>query len=175
MATVCYYYIKTLFDSLCCGSDHCRKSRTFLQSGDFQSCIPPVRTRNSWATGTRLNINMSSYQYRKSHCGDKTILQPPYFHNGFSYTDKTTYLYWIGAQDANMFSFYLIINNLILPGPTESSYLTTNTSHWIGNNHTQLKCSFEAEVKVQDLSSLPLAQGYVLIMASHAICVGKPY
>ena len=41
---------------------------------------------------------MSSYQYRKSHCGDKTILRPSYLHNGISHTGKTTSLYWIGAQ-----------------------------------------------------------------------------
>ena len=40
---------------------------------------------------------MTSYQYRKSHCGDKTILRPSYLHNGFSYTGKTTSLYWIRA------------------------------------------------------------------------------
>ena len=45
--------------------------------------------------GPRFNIKMSSYQYRKSHCGDKTILRPSYLHNGISYTDKTS-LYWIG-------------------------------------------------------------------------------
>ena len=33
---------------------------------------------------------MSSYQYRKSHYGDKTILRPSYLHNGISYTDKMT-------------------------------------------------------------------------------------
>ena len=38
---------------------------------------------------------MSSYQYRKSHCGDKTILRPSYLHNGISYTGKMTSLYWI--------------------------------------------------------------------------------
>ena len=41
---------------------------------------------------------MSSYQYRKSHCGDKTILRPSYLHNGISYTDKMISLYWIRAQ-----------------------------------------------------------------------------
>ena len=48
-------------------------------------------------TGPRFNIKMASYQYRKSHCGDKTILRPSYLHNGISYTGKTTSLYWIGA------------------------------------------------------------------------------
>ena len=42
---------------------------------------------------------MSYYQYRKSHCGDKTILRPSYLHNGISFTGKATSLYWIGAQD----------------------------------------------------------------------------
>ena len=39
---------------------------------------------------------MPSYQYRKSHCGDKTILRPSYLHNGISYTGKMASLYWIG-------------------------------------------------------------------------------
>ena len=48
--------------------------------------------------GPRFNIKMTSYQYRKSHCGDKTILRPSYLHNGISYTGKTTSLRWIRAQ-----------------------------------------------------------------------------
>ena len=40
---------------------------------------------------------MPSYQYRKSYCGDKTILRPSYLHNGISYTGKMTSLYWIRA------------------------------------------------------------------------------
>ena len=44
-----------------------------------------------------VQYKMLSYQYRKSHCGDKTILRPSYLHNGFSYAGKTTSLYWIRA------------------------------------------------------------------------------
>ena len=40
-------------------------------------------------------IKMPSYQYRKSHCVDKTILRPSYLHNGISFTGKTTFLYRI--------------------------------------------------------------------------------
>ena len=47
--------------------------------------------------GPRFKINMTSYLYRKSHCGDKTILRPSYLHNDISYTGKTTSLGWIGA------------------------------------------------------------------------------
>ena len=49
-------------------------------------------------TGSWFNIKMS-YQHRKSHCGDKTILRPSYLHNGISYTGKMTSLYWIRAHN----------------------------------------------------------------------------
>ena len=35
-----------------------------------------------WTPGGWFNIKMLSYQYRKSHCGDKTILRPSHLHNG---------------------------------------------------------------------------------------------
>ena len=47
--------------------------------------------------GGWFNKNMSFYQYRKSHCGDKTISRLSYLHNGISYTGKMTSLYWIRA------------------------------------------------------------------------------
>ena len=37
-------------------------------------------------SGPWLNIKMSSYQYKKSHCGDQTILRLSYLHNGIFYT-----------------------------------------------------------------------------------------
>ena len=48
--------------------------------------------------GGWFNIKMSSYQYRKSHYGDKMIIRPSYLHNGISYTGKMSSLYWIRAQ-----------------------------------------------------------------------------
>ena len=47
--------------------------------------------------GTDSIYMMSSYQYRKSHCGDKTVVRWSYLHNGISYTGKMSSLYWIGA------------------------------------------------------------------------------
>ena len=52
---------------------------------------------SSMEPGPRFNIKMSSYQYRKSHCGDKTVVRSSYLQNGISYTGKTTSLYWIRA------------------------------------------------------------------------------
>ena len=60
--------------------------------------LAPTLTSGGW-----FNIKMSSYQHRKCHCGDKTILRPSYLHNGISDTGKMTPLYWIRAQ-ANVIS-----------------------------------------------------------------------
>ena len=38
-------------------------------------CVASLATRQS--PGSQFNIKMSSYQYRKSHCGDKTIERSP--------------------------------------------------------------------------------------------------
>ena len=43
--------------------------------------VIPGQTPGPW-----FNIKMSSYQYRKSHCGDKTIVRSSYLHKGISYT-----------------------------------------------------------------------------------------
>ena len=50
-------------------------------------------------SGSWLNIKMTSYQYRKPHCGDKTILRPSYLHNGISYAGKMSYLCDQGPGD----------------------------------------------------------------------------
>ena len=66
----------------------------------------PTRWGHGWGScrhqqtpGPRFNIKMSSYQYRKSHCGDKTVIRSSYLHNGISYTGKMSSLYWIRALD----------------------------------------------------------------------------
>ena len=63
--------------------------------------------------GPWFNIKMKSYQYRKSHSGDKTIWRPSYLHNGISYTGKMTSLYWIGAQYLFIYLF-LFTNDVTL-------------------------------------------------------------
>ena len=62
----------------------------------------------SWYTGGWFNIKMPSYQYRKSHCGDKMIFRPSYLHNGISYTGKTTSLYWIRTLVPSHFTRELV-------------------------------------------------------------------
>ena len=50
--------------------------------------------------GPWFNIKMSSYQYRKSHCGDKTVVRSSYLHNGISYAGKMISFYWIGHLES---------------------------------------------------------------------------
>ena len=54
-----------------------------------------------WKPRPYFNVKMSSYQYRKSHCGDRTVVRSSYLHNGISYTGKMTSLYWIKALGIN--------------------------------------------------------------------------
>ena len=62
--------------------------------------------------GPWFNIKMSSYQYRKSHCGDKTVVRSSYLHNGISYTGKMTSLYWIRALGIYMFFQVNLLNDM---------------------------------------------------------------
>ena len=61
--------------------------------------------------GLWFNINMSSYQYRKFYCGDKTIVRSSYLHNGISYTGKMTSLYWFSPL--NVIRMYHSISSII--------------------------------------------------------------
>ena len=59
-------------------------------------CRSGINRRNLGVPGPPFtNIKILSYQYRKSHCGDKMVVRSSYLHNGISYTGKTTSLYWI--------------------------------------------------------------------------------
>ena len=82
-----------------------------------------VSTRLWWTPGPLFNIKMSSYQYRKSHCGDKTILRPSYLHNGISYTGKMTSLYWIRGQ---------LSKHLCVVGQHQPGHI-----YWLQSSHIQ--------------------------------------
>ena len=48
--------------------------------------FPVTDEQPRWCPGPWFNIKMWSYQYRKSHCGDKTIVRSSYLHNEMSYS-----------------------------------------------------------------------------------------
>ena len=65
--------------------------------GDIQA----AETMGAWKQGKNMAsealiqyIKMSSFQYRKCHCGNKTVTRPSCFYSGISYIRMT---YWIGA------------------------------------------------------------------------------
>ena len=53
-----------------------------------------IGSGNGLLSGPWFDIKMPSYQYRKYHCGDKTVVRSAYLHNGISYTGKMASLYW---------------------------------------------------------------------------------
>ena len=81
------------------GASHRRlPSPLNMNHGQYQGS-KLIWTDDEWTHGPWFNIKMSSYQYRKSHCGDKTVVRSSYLHNGISYAGKMTSLYWIRALD----------------------------------------------------------------------------
>ena len=56
-------------------------------SGKFQGIL---REKNLCQSVGTL-IKMSSYQFRKSHCGDKTVVRSSHLHNGISYRAANQY------------------------------------------------------------------------------------
>ena len=61
--------------------------------------INGTKRSNVYLPGSRFNIKMTSYQYRKSHWGDKAILRTSFLHNGLSCIGQATSIYWIGVLD----------------------------------------------------------------------------
>ena len=53
-----------------------------------------VWARQTLRAGPWFEIKISSYQCRKSHCGDKRVIRSSYLHNGISYTGNMASLYW---------------------------------------------------------------------------------
>ena len=71
-----------------------------LTSHEHYGFVFQLTTNKS--SGPWFNIKMSSYQYRKSYCGGKTVVRSSYLHNRISYTGKMSSLYWIGAQISSL-------------------------------------------------------------------------
>ena len=65
--------------------------------------------------GPWFNIKMSSYQYRKSHCGDKTILLSSYLHNGISCFINDVAVIWYRyciTNETHCWPKYRLLNTL---------------------------------------------------------------
>ena len=80
--------------------------------------------------GGPLNIKTPSYQYRNSHCKDKTVSRPSYLYNDSPILRKTVFIYW--NEDQLLWSCTLVDvlkcpalvrGAVILPGDHFSSVL----------------------------------------------------
>ena len=73
-----------------------------------KSAVPCQQAKDS---GSWFNIKMTSYQYRKSQCGDKTVVRSSYLHNGISYTGKMSSLYW--TSPLGVLDFWIPLDNYL--------------------------------------------------------------
>ena len=71
---------------------------------EYEICIP-TGSQIGFCERGWFNIKIQSYQYRNSHCGDKTISGLSYLHSGISCAGKTAPLYWICPHVAKHFLF----------------------------------------------------------------------
>ena len=82
-------------------AENCRLLEMYisLKHWPFKSCIllhaGNIKSSSCISSGPWFNIKMASYQYRKSHCGDKTVVRSSYLHNGISYPGKMSSFNWI--------------------------------------------------------------------------------
>ena len=77
-----------------------------------------------WRSGDWFNIKTASYQYRQSHCGDKTILRPSSLHNRISYTGNKTSLYWIRALVSIILKWVAV--TWLNSSPPSAAYMSVN-------------------------------------------------
>ena len=102
------------------------------------------------------NKKMTSYLYRKSHCGDKTIIRPSYLHNGISYTSKMTSLYWIRPL------VIIMPAHGLAPNSTRSSAGTVRTAK---------SDAFSSKFQLLSMT----LYNFLLIGWCHSKCLTRPY
>ena len=66
------------------------------------SSSEPGQSNAMQTPGPWFNIKMTSYQDRKSYCGENTVVRSSYLHNGISYTGKMSSLYWIRVSGGRL-------------------------------------------------------------------------
>ena len=87
--------------------------------------------------GPWFNIKMPSYQYRKSHFGDKMVVRSSYLHNGISYTGKMTSLCWIRAlglfsdRHKTVIRSSYLHNGDFLYSQSQAGYLSNLACDWL--------------------------------------------
>ena len=101
-----------------------------LHWGEISHNIEYSNAMTKAEPGHRFNIKMSSYLYRKSHCGDKTVLRSSYLHNGISYIGKTTSLNWIRNLGPTLNS-----QKTPYTTPSQATYEMSTVTIWGNTEH----------------------------------------
>ena len=109
--------------------------------------------------GALFNIKMPPYQYRKSHCGDKTILRPSYLHNGISNTGKTTSLYWIRAQ-------MCFRGDYVERNYKQTSIQNNSAPTWLNGYRRCIRKFFADMRRLKQIKSIPL----IFKRTRHKVC-----
>ena len=71
------------------------KLKVLVKSNLKRQSVIIITGKHHTRTGPSFNIKMSSYQYRESRCGDKTVVRSSNLHNGIFYIGNMATLYWI--------------------------------------------------------------------------------
>ena len=96
--------------------------------------LPYCRWRQWKLSGPWFSIKISSYQYRKSHCGDKTIIRSSYLHNRIFYPGKMASLYWISPKVAH-FQCLQGTPSLTWSNYNPGMYKESNVKQSVGQNY----------------------------------------
>ena len=108
------------------------------------------------------NIDLS-YQYRKSHCGDKTIIRSSYLHNRISCTGEVAPLYWANPWISYNYTIYILIYNmekLVILSPKALKHL-----------FNMRVCLFEEWRFGHDHVSLSLKYGLTIFSRLYLLCL----
>ena len=109
MNEVCSANCSTVYDKLCMIHQdiHHKTGEIHWGCSRILVCLTSILVNiHDAQSGPWFNIKMSSYQYWKSHCGDKTVIRSSYLHNEIPYIGKMASLYWISPQKVMMTSLY---------------------------------------------------------------------
>ena len=125
-----------------------------------------LRTPGPW-----FNIKMSSYQCRKSHCGDKTVVRSSYVHNGISYTGKMASLYWFSPKVSSLCAVSTMVTDVLaMQGVRASASLALTHWGWVTHIRQWPMPSLVQIMACRLLGTKPLSEPLLEFGISHKWC-----
>ena len=103
-------HVLMLWCLLYVGSVKFKRCHTEPKNASVEITTAVTERTSKTLPGPWFNIKMSSYQYRKSHCGYKTVANSCYIHN----TGKTTSVYLLSPQHLHFIVTHTMTTKLLL-------------------------------------------------------------